>query len=232
MVSRIFKKSFLCLCIGGLAVTMLFGLNGCGSGKKLSYEETVKTALEKKYNREFMVETLTKKDAGTFLTDEYSGFAYEADAPLRRFKVWISDNKKNITDTYYCVDVISSAGEWVQDEATKVWNPVRATVVFDALRCNPNARYNPDEYMRFLEEELVESIVYLFINEKDVSADQYMQFDSSINKKMTGYVLIFCLSDDLEAIDMSKYLHAEPDYSIRIGASRTVIDKKFRQGGE
>lgn len=227
---RTYKEYSAYLVIVGLALAMLFGLFGCGNRKQKTYEEIAQAYLEKTYHKEFVVEELSKKGVGPFLTDEYSGFAYERDDPLKRFKVWVTNDKKTVNDTYYSVQLLPSIDEWIQEEADQVWGQTKAAVILDMLRYNPAASYEPDDYRSFFENESVECTVYLFICENSISLEQYSEFDAVMKETIIGSVQIYCTNEDeFAALDVSNYINATPNYSIRIGSSQSVIEEIINQ---
>lgn len=224
------KKSTRLVLIGMVSV-MLFGLIGCGNRKQTTCEEIAQTYLKKKYHKEFVVEELSKKDAGPFRTEEYSGFAYEKDDPLMRFKVWVGSDKKTVSDAYYSVQLLPDIHDWLQSEADRIWAQAKTAVLLDVLRCNPNPSYASGDYRAFYKNESVESTVYLFICENDLSVEQYIEFDAAIGEMTEGYVQVYCLNEEeFGVLQVNEHIHDTPDYSIRIGASKTVIENKIHQG--
>lgn len=208
---------------------MLFGLVGCGGNNK-SVEELAESYLNKTYNKEFVVEDLTKKDAGPFKTKSYSGFAYEKSNPENRFKVWVDKDNEQVSDAYYGVTVLPEMKEWIQSEAVAIWKDVNVGIVLDVLRPTSNVVYRENEFIDFLENESVECDIYLFVKSKDeLTIEKYSQFDEKIKEKTTGYVQIFILDDcDLSSVDVVDYIGKTPDVSIRIGAPTSVIEEKLQ----
>ena len=230
MESRICKQTIYRFLLEGLVISMLFGLIGCGSNKNKSAEELAKTYLEKAYNKDFVVEKLTKKDAGPFKTKEYSGFAYEKEKPENRFKVWVDKDNVIVTDAYYGVSVISKATEWLQSEADDIWKGAKGGLELDIIRPTPSASYKGDEYISFFENESVECGVYLFVKSSDdITIDKFGQFDCAINKYLNGYVQIFIVDEkEMTSIDVVDYYGKNSDISIRIGAPTSVMKEKFQ----
>lgn len=229
MESRISKQTIYRLILEGLVILMLFGLVGCGNSNK-SVEEMAESYLRNTYNKEFVVEDLTKKDAGPFKTKSYSGFAYEKSNPENRFKVWVDKDNAQVSDAYYGVTVLSKMKEWIQSEATTIWKEVNVGVLLDVLRPTSDATYKENEYIDFLENESVECEIYLFVKSRDdLTIDKYNQFDEAIRSVLNGYVQIFIVNDcDLSSIDVVDYIGKTPDSSIRIGAPTSVIEEKLQ----
>ena len=186
--------------------------------------------FNKTYNKEFVVEDLTKKDAGPFKTKSYSGFAYEKSNPENRFKVWVDKDNEQVSDAYYGVTVLPEMKEWIQSEAVAIWKDVNVGIVLDVLRPTSNVVYRENEFIDFLENESVECDIYLFVKSKDeLTIEKYSQFDEKIKEKTTGYVQIFILDDcDLSSVDVVDYIGKTPDVSIRIGAPTSVIEEKLQ----
>lgn len=210
---------------------MLFGLIGCGSNnKKKSAEDIAEIYLKKIYNKEFVVEELTRKDAGPFKTKEYSGFAYEKDNPENRFKVWVNKDSGEVTDAYYSMTVLPKMIEWIQAEADSVWDNAKVGVILDVLRPTLNVEYKENEYIDFLENESVECDVFLFVKSKDeLTLEKYSQFDEAIKEKVSGYVQLYILDDcDLSSVDVVNYFGKTPNISIRIGAPNSLIEEKLQ----
>ncbi len=230
MESRICKQMIFHLILEGLVICMLFGLIGCGSNKNKSVEDIAKTYLESTYKKEFVVEELTKKDAGPFKTMEYSGFAYEKEKPENRFKVWVDKDHAEVTDAYYGVSILQNATEWIQSETRDIWEDATAGLLVDVIRPTSNASYKEDEYMSFFKDESVECEVYLLVHSKDdLSIEKYQQFDSAMKTILNGYVQIFIADDnELQSIDMVDYYGKKPDISIRIGAPVSVMKEKLQ----
>ena len=230
MKFRVCKHTIIHLMLEGLAVLMLSGLIGCGGNGKESAEDIAGIYLKKRYHKEFVVEELTRKDAGPFKTKEYSGYAYEKNNPENRFKVWVNKNNAQVSDAYYGVTVIPGIKQWIQSETSAVWENVNAGVVLDVLRPGSNAEYRENEYIDFLENESVECDVYLFIkSNNELTPERYIRFDKAIKEKISGYVRIYVVNDyDLSSVNIADYFHQEPDISIRIGAPASVIEKELR----
>lgn len=229
MESRICKQTIFRLILEGLVVIMLFGLVGCGSNNK-SVEELAESYLNKNYDKEFVVEDLTKKDAGPFKTKSYSGFAYEKENPENRFKVWVDKDNAQVRDAYYGITVLPEIKRWIRSEATEIWKDVNVGVVLDVIRPTSVVEYKENEYIDFLENESVECDVYLLVKSKDeLTIEKYSQFDETLKEKISGYVQIFILEDyDISSIDVVDYIGDTPDISIRIGAPTSVIEEKLQ----
>lgn len=230
MESRICKQTIFRLILEGLVIIMLFGLVGCGSNKNKSAEDIAEIYLKKTYNKEFVVEELTKKDAGPFKTKSYSGFAYEKENPENCFKVWVDKDNAQVRDAYYGITVLPEIKRWIQSETNAVWKDVKVGVVLDVIRPTSNVEYRENEYIDFLENESVECDVYLFVKSKDgLTLEKYSQFDEAIKEKTSGYVQIFILEDcDISSINVVDYIGNTPDVSIRIGAPTSVIEEKLQ----
>ena len=229
MESRICKQTIFRLILEGLVVIMLFGLVGCGSNNK-SVEELAESYLNKNYDKEFVVEDLTKKDAGPFKTKSYSGFACEKENPENRFKVWVDKDNAQVRDAYYGITVLPEIKRWIRSEATAIWKDVNVGVVLDVIRPTSDVEYKENEYIDFLENESVECDVYLLVKSKDeLTIEKYSQFDETLKEKISGYVQIFILEDyDISSIDVVDYIGDTPDISIRIGAPTSVIEEKLQ----
>ena len=230
MESRICKRAAYRLILEGLVVLMLFGLVGCGSKKIESVEKLAESYLNKTYHKEFVVEELTKKDAGPFKTKSYSGFAFEKSNPENRFKIWVDKENAQVRDAYYSVIVLSAMKEWIRSEAYELSKDAKIGLVLDVLRPASNAIYRENEYLDFLKNESVECDVYLFVNSRDdLTMEKYSRFDEKIKEEMNGYVQIFIIADcDLASIDVADYYGRTPDISIRIGAPTSVIEEKLQ----
>lgn len=217
------------LILEGLVICMLFGLIGC-SRKNKSAEEIANTYLQKAYKKDFVVEELTKKDAGPFKTKEYSGFAYEKENPRNRFKVWVDKDSEDVTDAYYSVLLLPKATEWIQSEADGIWNEAKVGLVFDVIRPNSNVIYKEDEYLEFLEDESVDCVIYLFVDSMDeLTLEKYEKFDEAISKIQNGYVRIYVVSsDELSFIDTSEYYDQKPNITISLRASHSSMKEKFQ----
>lgn len=230
MESRICKQTIFRLILEGLVVLILFGLIGCGSNKNKSVEDIAEAYLEKTYDKEFVVEELTKKDAGSFKTKAYSGFAYENENPGNRFKVWVDKDNAMVTDAYYGVAVLSKATEWLQNEVTDIWKGAKVGLILDIIRPNSSASYKGDEYISFFENESVECEVYLFVESRDdLTIEKYERFNCAINKYLNGYVQIFIVDEkEMLAMDVVDYYEKNPDISIRIGVPTSVVKEKLQ----
>ncbi|KIR01537.1 hypothetical protein P261_00351 [Lachnospiraceae bacterium TWA4] len=126
-----------CIVIGFI----LFGLLGCTSSNK-NPESVAKSYLEKKYNKSFVINSLTRKNNGPFKTEYYSGFAYEKGKPLEQFIVWVHKDSYKVIDSYYSVELLPSINEWTQKEANKVWKNVKVVVTLNVFRPNQDASYD------------------------------------------------------------------------------------------
>lgn len=229
MEFRICKQTIFRLMLEGLVICMLFGLIGCGRNKNKSVEEIAKTYLENTYKTEFVVEELTKKDAGPFKTKEYSGFAYEKENPENRFKVWVDKDSTEVVDAYYSVSVLPKATEWIKNEASDIWENVEVGLVLDVIRPDTEAFYKADEYVPFFENESVECEVYLFLESRDyLTIERYEKFDGVINELLNGYVQIFIIDKStFKSKDIVDFYGKNPDICIRIGAPTSVIKEKL-----
>ena len=230
MESRICKQTIYRLVLEGLVIIMLFGLVGCGSNKNKSAEDIAEIYLKRTYNKEFVVEELTKKDAGPFKTKEYSGYAYEKDNPESRFKVWVNKDSAEVTDAYYSMTVLPKMIEWIQAEADSVWDNVKVGVVLDVIRPTSNLSYKEDEYLRFLETESLNVKIYLILSSRDdLTVEKYELFDNAISKVRNGVVHIYVMNNgELLSINVRDFYDKTPDISISVGAPSASMKEKFQ----
>ena len=230
MESRICKQTIYRLILEGLVIIMLFGLVGCGSNKNKSAEDIAEIYLKNTYNKEFVVEELTKKDTGPFKTKEYSGYAYETENPENRFKVWVNKDSAEVTDAYYSVTVLPKMTEWIRTEAESIWDDAQVGVVFDVIRPTAGSFYKSDDYLRFLENESVNTKIYLVVDSRDdLTVEKYKLFDHAIGMVRNGIVLIYVVDNgELSSVNIADFYDKKPDISISVGASSASMEEKFQ----
>lgn len=181
-------------------------------------EAVVQRYLKKKYNKEFTVEAVTRKENGPFKTEYYSGFAYEIDRPLERFKVWVEENLKTVHDAYYCVYMLPSIVDFVQAKAEDEWNDVKAYVRLETLMYNDHPDYDVKDIQRFYSNESLISYTFLFLPRQDVTDESMKRFIGLLKGTITGTVHVFYTDrDQIDRIDLMDCLYKTPDrgYSIR-----------------
>lgn len=207
---------------------MLIGLFGCGKNTSTP-EQIAERYLERKYEKTFIVSKLTKKDAGSFQTPEYSGFAYEEGNPELQFKVWVSDDKKHVYDAYYSAQLLPAINSWLQERAEEQWDSVRVAAIPDVLRYHADADYAPDDFMDFLSEESVVFQIYLILPEEELTMETYRGFDEAIKKYFRGYnKLLFVSENQMETTLEDVIRSSDHEVSIMIGSSESVIADKLK----
>lgn len=208
---------------------MFLSLTGCGKKTQRTCEEIAQSYLEKTYRKEFGVEELSKKESGPFLTKEYSGFAYEKEQPLNRFKIWVNKEKQTVEDTYYSIQLLPELNAWIQEQAVRVWGEARTAVVLEVFHYDEAGLEAGEDFRTFLQEESAELTIWLFLCDKTLSAEKYMEFSAPIGELANGYVRIFCLDKtEYETLDINSYLKKMPDYSINLRASQKVTEEKLQ----
>lgn len=207
---------------------MLIGLFGCGKNTSTP-EQIAERYLERKYEKTFIVSELTKKDAGSFQTPEYSGFAYEEGNPELQFKVWVSDDKKHVYDAYYSAQLLPAINSWLQERAEEQWDSVRVAAIPDVLRYHADADYASDDFMDFLSEESVVFQIYLILPEEELTMETYRGFDEAIKKYFRGYnKLLFVSENQMETTLEDVIRSSDHEVSIMIGSSESVIADKLK----
>lgn len=104
---------------------IMFGACACMGKEKVNYSDEAynyaKEFLQKKYDKEFEIENLERKDSGIFRTKEYIGVAYPIDSKDDKFTVWVNPKEKTVVDSFECIRINDVANSWILERAVEVW---------------------------------------------------------------------------------------------------------------
>lgn len=206
-----------------MVVSMLFGLFGCSA--RLTPEEAVVRYLEEKYGQAFQVGSLSRKEGGPFLDENYTGFAWTWDRPMERFTVWVSPDGKTVKDARYTVELLPAINDWVAGHAAGSWENAETAVIVAALSCNAGADYGTEDFLRFYQNETVDNTVVLVLPDSTDLYDRFHRFHDALNGTMTGYINVYIA--DGGTMDPEALFDTKPDAQIMIGSGSKVIREKL-----
>lgn len=206
-----------------MVACMLFGLFGCSA--RMTPEEAIMRHLEEKYGQEFRVGTLSRKEGGPFLDENYTGSAWAEDRPMERFTVWVSPDGKTVKDARYTVALLPAINDWVAGHAAASWENAETAVIVDALSCNAGADYGTEEFLRFYRNETVDNTVILVLADSTDLYDRFCRFHDALNGTMTGYINVYIADEG--TMDPEALFDTEPDAQIMIGSGSKVIREKL-----
>ena len=174
-----------------MVICMFFGLGGCFSKKDQSPEEAAKRHLEKRYGKKFVILSLSSTNGeDPFLGTCYEGMAFCADLPGYPFSISLSSSQKNLQDAYHCVEILPYLDQWMEKEATNIWEDTDVGVVcnIEALNYELSGEYAKGDIQGFLKVQRVTPRIKLFFPEDMDTTDlaealyEFSQIALSIGK--------------------------------------------------
>lgn len=217
----------------GLLVGSIFNLFGCSDiTSSIAPAEAARRALNEKYNSEFTIISLSRKDgAGPFVATEYSGMAYENTQPMLPFSIWVSTDNELLYDSYHCVEMVSLFDEWATRKADGIWKGSKVHAKVRLLRRSGNLEYSNAE--KFFSNEYADTTLTVCIPESmdltNMEAD-VKDFFVSLGTGITGtanFYIMDCESlTDEELYEISENYKCQ--WSIDIVADDEFISRYFR----
>ncbi len=152
-----------------MIILIAIGSCGCMGKEKVNYSDEAyncaKEFLQKKYDKEFEIENLERKDSGVFRTKEYIGIAYPIDSNDDKFTVWVNPKEKTVVDSFECININDIANSWVLEKATCIW-PSAEVKLQSLLADMPSGNlssYNSENIEDYFLKEFSDNKIVVFI---------------------------------------------------------------------